>query len=114
VRQTADCIIVGYTKGKGNRDQRFGALHIAEKTDSGLQYRGKVGTGFSDKTMTAMLKVLHSVKEVKKPALVGKLLDEKVSTWLEPKIAVEVSYAMITSEEMFREPVFIRLRPDLE
>lgn len=113
VRQTAECLIIGYTSGKGNRDQRFGALHVAETTKNGLQYRGKVGTGFNDKTIMEIMKVLRKIKEVKKPAVAGKFLDEKISTWLEPKVAIEVSYAMITSEKMFREPVFIRLRPDL-
>jgi ATP-dependent DNA ligase len=113
VRQTAECLIIGYTSGKGNRDQRFGALHVAEKTKNGLQYRGKVGTGFNDKMIMEIMKVLRKIREVKKPAVAGKFLDEKMSTWLEPKISIEVSYAMITSEKIFREPVFIRLRPDL-
>ncbi|MDH4092575.1 MAG: non-homologous end-joining DNA ligase [Cyclobacteriaceae bacterium] len=113
VRQTAECLIIGYTSGKGNRDQRFGALHVAERTKNGLQYRGKVGTGFNDRMIMEIMKVLSKIKEVKKPAVAGKFLDEKMSTWLEPKISIEVSYAMITSEKIFREPVFIRLRPDL-
>src|SRR5690606_8162188 len=29
VRQSSECVIVGYTKGKGERGTTFGALHIA-------------------------------------------------------------------------------------
>lgn len=113
VRRSAECYIVGFTQGKGNRDQRFGALHIAESIDGHLQYRGKVGTGFNDKMIDEIMKLLNKVREIKKPLATGKLLDEKISTWLEPKLVAEVSYAMITADKMYREPVFIRLRPDL-
>jgi DNA ligase D-like protein (predicted ligase)/DNA ligase D-like protein (predicted polymerase)/DNA ligase D-like protein (predicted 3'-phosphoesterase) len=113
VRQTAECFIVGYTQGKGNRDQTFGALHIAEKTDKGFVYRGKVGTGFNDKMIKEVLKVLKLVKVVRRPAVTGNLLDEKISTWLEASVAVEVSYAQLTGDKMFREPVFVRLRQDI-
>lgn len=113
VRQTAECIIIGYTEGKGNREQSFGALHIAEKTGNDLHYRGKVGTGFDDNTMKEIFNALKKVKEIKKPAVIGKLLDEKISTWLEPEVTCEISYSKLTPDKMFREPVFIRLRPDL-
>jgi DNA ligase D-like protein (predicted ligase)/DNA ligase D-like protein (predicted 3'-phosphoesterase) len=113
VRQTTECVIIGYTQGKGNRNQTFGALHIAERTDSGLLYRGKVGTGFNDKSMQDIFEAIRLLKRVKKPAVTGKLLDESISTWVAAKLIAEVSYSMITADKMFREPVFVRMRPDL-
>jgi bifunctional non-homologous end joining protein LigD len=113
VRQSSECFIVGYTTGKGNRGQTFGALQVAEDVDGTLVYRGKVGTGFDDNTMKEILTELKKVKTVKKPAIVGKLVDEKISVWLEAKVRAEVSYSKITPDKMFREPVFVRLRPDL-
>jgi len=113
VKQSSEIFIVGYTTGKGNRGQTFGALQIAEDMDGTLLYRGKVGTGFDDSTMKEIFNELKKVKTVKKPAAVGKLVDEKISVWLEPRVKAEVSYSKITPDKMFREPVFIRLRPDL-
>lgn len=113
VRQSCECVVLGYTTGKGNRGQVFGALHIAEKSGNDLHYRGKVGTGFDDKTMKEIFKTLKNKKSLKKPLVIGKVLDEKISTWLEPEIIAEISYAKLTPDKMFREPVFIRLRPDL-
>jgi bifunctional non-homologous end joining protein LigD len=113
VRQSSEIFIVGYTTGKGNRGQTFGALQVAEDMDGTLVYRGKVGTGFDDSTMKEIFNELKKVKTVKKPAVVGKLVDEKISVWLEPRVKAEVSYSKITPDKMFREPVFIRLRPDL-
>lgn len=112
VKDTADCVIIGYTEGKGNRGQAFGSLHIAEQTPKGLLYRGKVGTGFDDKLIKEIWTELKGLKKVAKP-IKQKLLDDKVSTWVEPKIMAEVSYSMITKDDMYREPVFVRLREDM-
>lgn len=113
IRSTTEVYVVGFTKGKGDRSTTFGALHIAEPEDGTLSYRGKVGTGFDDTTMKEISKMLKKVRVVSKPEVTGKPLDEKISTWLEPVVIAEVSYAQITPDKMFREPVFIRLRPDL-
>ncbi|HZX75228.1 MAG TPA: non-homologous end-joining DNA ligase [Cyclobacteriaceae bacterium] len=113
VRNSSECFIIGFTKGKGDRGQTFGALHIAEKIGNDLHYRGKVGTGFDDATMKEIQKVLKGIKEIKKPVVVGTVLDEKTTTWLTPEVIAEISYSKLTPDKMFREPVFIRLRPDL-
>lgn len=114
VRQSCECRIIGYTEGKGDRNVTFGALHIAELDESGtLHYRGKVGTGFNDAVIKEILKAMKNVKITKKPKVEGKLLDERISTWIEPELIAEISYSRVTPDKMFREPVFIRLRPDL-
>jgi bifunctional non-homologous end joining protein LigD len=114
VRSGTDVFVIGYTQGKGNRGQTFGALHIAEKKDDELHYRGKVGTGFDDATMKEISKLLKDIKVLKSIKVIGELLDRKTSTWLEPELIVEVSYSKLTPDNMFREPVFIRVRPDLK
>jgi DNA ligase D-like protein (predicted ligase)/DNA ligase D-like protein (predicted polymerase)/DNA ligase D-like protein (predicted 3'-phosphoesterase) len=113
VRQTCECFIVGYTKGKGDRGTTFGALHIAEKVGDELHYRGKVGTGFDDVSVKEIFVALKKVKVVKRPAVKGKLLDEKTSVWLDAVAIAELSYSKLTPDKMFRESVFIRFRPDL-
>jgi bifunctional non-homologous end joining protein LigD len=114
VRQSCDCVILGYTKGKGERGFTFGALQIAERVGDELHYRGKVGTGFDDDTIKEILQVLKKLREIKKPTLKGgKVVDEKLTTWIEPVKIVEINYSRFTQDEMFREPVFLRLRPDL-
>lgn len=116
VRNTVECVIVGYTEGKGNRGHVFGALQIAERKDDQLIYRGKVGTGFDDAGMAALLKEMQSRPLLKKPVTMsgGKLVDEKITTWLEPGLTSEISYAQVTKDQMYREPVFLRRRPDLD
>lgn len=113
IRNTKECVIIGYNPGSSERSQTFGGLHIAERTEEGLLYRGKVGTGFDDALIKQIYKEIKKLPETKKP-IPKKVMDEKTSIWIEPRIMVEVSYATITTDKMFREPVFVRLRPDLE
>lgn len=112
VRNTTDCVIIGYNPGNGDRKNTFGGLHIAERVGNDLLYRGKVGTGFDDATIKEISKQIKALKETKKP-IANKVMDEKTSKWIDPKLVVEISYAKITADKMFREPVFVRLRPDL-
>jgi bifunctional non-homologous end joining protein LigD len=113
IRQTSEVVIIGYTKGKGERGHTFGALQIAEKVDNILHYRGKVGTGFDDATIKDILSTLKKVTVIKKSPVEGKLIDANISVWLEPKIIAEVSYSKLTPDKMFREPVFVKLRIDM-
>ncbi len=114
VRSSTECVLLGYTQGKGERERTFGALQIAERVNGELNYRGKVGTGFDDDTMKEILRELKKHKVIKKPPLKGgKVVDEKITTWIEPHVIAEIGYSRLTPDAMFREPVFYRLRPDL-
>jgi bifunctional non-homologous end joining protein LigD len=114
VQQSGEVYIIGFTPGNGDRAKTFGALHIAERVGDELYYRGKVGTGFDEALMKDIFQVVSAVTKLKRPTqVIGKLLDEKISTWIEPSTMAEVTYSRITPDKMFREPVFLRLRPDL-
>lgn len=112
VRQTTECLIIGYTEGKGERESLFGALHIAISNGKGLNYVGKVGTGFDVQTQKAVFAELKKIKQIDRP-IKEKPVDDAKSTWIEPKLFCEVQYASVTKNGTLREPVFVRLRPDL-
>jgi len=111
-RDTADVVVIGYTKGKGNRETLFGALQIAQYIGDELCYRGKVGTGFDDRKFKDVLTALKKIKKAKRPVK-EKPLDDAQTVWLEPKLLCEVQFASLTNRGTFREPVFVRLRHDL-
>jgi len=113
IRQTAEVLVIGFTKGNGDRSTTFGALQIAEREGDVLQYRGKVGTGFDSATMKEIMKLLSKVEVAPKAKAEGKVVDGKITTWLEPVLFIEVSYARLTPDQNFREPVFLRIRPDI-
>lgn len=112
-RHTIESVIIGYTKGRGSRSGTFGALHIARYDGDELRYLGKVGSGFDDRLLRNVLTDLKKVKQAKRPVK-EKPLDDAQTTWLEPKLVCEVEFASFTGEGTLREPVFVRLRPDLD
>ena len=55
---------------------------------------------------------IKDMKEIRKP-IKEKVLDEKQTIWIEPKLVCEIEYSSMTKDMAYREPVFVRLRPDL-
>jgi len=101
--KTVDCIIFGYTKGTGFREETFGALILGLY---GLKnqpiFIGKVGSGFSDQDLMKLSKKLKDLK-TRKPAFKTNLKDVY---WVKPKIVIEVSYQTLTKEGKLRMPIF--------
>lgn len=111
VRSTADCIILGYTFGKGDREDYFGALHIAEEVSGNLIYRGRVGSGFSDGDLKEYRALLDELATDEKP-IEENVEEEKRTQWIKPEIRCEIQYASITANSTFREPVFLKMKGD--
>src|SRR5881296_890072 len=113
IRQTLECAIIGYTRGQGDRETSFGALHLAQANGNELKYLGKVGSGFDDDSLKAVSAELEKLTVIKRP-IKEKPLDDARSVWIEPKLMCEVEFASLTPDGMVREAVFLRLRPDLD
>ena len=104
--------LIGYTRGKGDRETSFGALHLAQANGNELQYVGKVGGGFDENSLKAISAELQKLTIIKR-SVKDKPLDDARSVWVEPKLMCEVQFASLTKDGMLREPIFVRLRPDL-
>ena len=110
-RRTVDCVILGYTKGKGDRGATFGALQLGMFRGTELVYVGKVGSGFDESTSKTVLSELEKIERGDRPVK-EKPLDDSATVWLEPLLVCEIQYASRARTGNLREPVFIRLRPD--
>ncbi len=108
--RTGDFPIVGFTEPKGTR-AGLGALHVAVRTESGLHYAGRVGTGFDDRSLAALRKELEALRRTTPPCS-GPLPKGKGHAWVEPELVCEVRYKEWTQDGSLRHPVFLRLRPD--
>ena len=113
VRQSTECVIIGYTTGKGDREKYFGALQLAMQKNNKLTYVGRVGTGFDEKLLKSIDILLQKIKKLTDPIIAG-TDEDSGTTWLNPQLICEIQYASITKNGTLREPVFQRLRPDLE
>ncbi len=99
--------IIGYVKGKGDRSNGFGALHLADRTDS-TQYRGKVGTGYSTKKMLELYEMLQTLG-VGEKKIEAKLVDDKESVWLDGGPLCQIKFTELTENQTLRDPVFVKL-----
>lgn len=111
--QSDEFAIVGYTPPKGARTG-FGSLLLARVQDGALQYVGRVGTGFDDATLAALLKrlqALHSDQAaVALPAHVP--FNARSVHWVRPRLLAEVAYRGWGKEGLLRQAAFKRLRED--
>jgi len=110
VRSATDMIVVGYTRGENERAASFGALHIAEFMDDTLVYRGKVGTGFTDRNLASIMKNMPEEDPEVRQSLENPPRNTNRDVWVKPELIVKVNYASITKNGTFREPVFASVR----
>jgi len=108
--QSTEVVIAGYTAPKGGR-HHFGSLILANKKGRGWQYRGHVGTGFSDELLGELKKKMKPLETDESP-FKEKIPANGAVTWLQPKLVADVAYGEITRDHIFRHPVFLRLRDD--
>ncbi|TRO47913.1 DNA ligase, partial [Candidatus Bathyarchaeota archaeon] len=101
--RSCDCVILGYTKGSGARTDTFGALLLGLYSEKKLVYVGKVGTGFSQRTLDMLSKRFQKLKTAKAPFFVNSA-DE--ITWLKPELVCEVAYQTVTKDKRLRLPRF--------
>lgn len=113
VRNTETALIIGYTRGQGDRALLFGSLILAQKEGEEFIYKGKVGTGFTEQKLKDILSILAKIPKGNK--MIKESIDEEVNAvWLQPQLSCEVQIASLTVNNTFREPVFIKLREDLD
>ena len=59
LRDTQDCVILGYTPGERGRSATFGALLVGAYDGRTLRWIGQAGSGFTDQMLTAVLEQLR-------------------------------------------------------
>jgi bifunctional non-homologous end joining protein LigD len=109
---TADFVVGGYTQGKGARAP-LGALLVGYWDDGKLRYASHVGSGFDDRSLTAVKKRLEGLARKTSP-FVEKPPQNAPTTWVEPKLVAEVAFHSWTADGALRAPVFQRLRDDVD
>ena len=81
--------------------------------DDGLQFAGRVGTGFTEKELSrlkGLLEPLHTDESPFSAPLPA--LDAKGVTFVRPELVGEVRYSERTTDKRLRQPSWRGLRPD--
>lgn len=100
-RKSAICHVVGYVE---REDGRLSSLLVAAREGGRWVYRGRVGSGFTERdraTLPARLE-RHAATE---PPVEGAAADVGVR-WIHPDLRCEVSHQELTRHGHFRAPVF--------
>jgi bifunctional non-homologous end joining protein LigD len=106
-----EAVIVGFTKGKGERAKTFGSLILAQRgRDGRWRYVGKA-SGFTEETMKQLLQKMRRLKTDRPPVKNPEKVDN-VQAWVKPRIVVEVKYYEKSKNGLFRFPDFLRVRTD--
>ena len=104
-------VIGGFTDPRGTRTG-FGALLLGYY-DPGrrLVYAGKVGTGFSRRTLDSLHATLAGLEQDDPPFDRGRLPRSNVH-WVQPRLVAEVGFSEWTTDGELRHPRFQGLRDD--
>lgn len=116
-------VIGGYTAPSGTR-KHFGALLVGVYEGKGLEFVGKVGTGFN----AVLLRSLHTrFEKIRRDTCPFANLPEKQGGrygqtitaaemkrcgWIEPNLVCQVKFSEWTREQKLRQPVFLGIRED--
>jgi DNA ligase D-like protein (predicted ligase)/DNA ligase D-like protein (predicted 3'-phosphoesterase) len=107
---TCDCVVAGFTQGRGNRANTFGALVLGLYDNGTLIHVGQVGTGFTDHDLgqlhTRMIPLItpHASIRISPP--------RPQVTWIQPQLVAQIAYQTLTHDGKLRFARYLGLRDD--
>lgn len=102
-------VIGGYTNPEGERIG-FGALLLGFYENGKLQYAGKVGTGYDDKTLEDLHQKLSRIEKKDPEFEANEDLPSKKVHWVKPKYVAEIGFTEWTNTNKLRHPRYLGLR----
>ena len=112
---TQEVVIGGWRQGEGGRSSGIGALLVGIPGAGGLQFLGRVGTGFTEKDLAHLKRILAPLHSADSPfAEPLPRAELKNVTFVRPKLVGEVRYGERTADGRLRHPSWRGLRPDKE
>jgi bifunctional non-homologous end joining protein LigD len=117
--KTQEIVIGGWRQGEGGRSSGIGALMLGipspDNPEGGLQFVGRVGTGFTEKELTKLKGILKPLETDQSPFNARlSTLDARGVTFVRPELVGEVRYSERTSDDRLRQPSWRGLRTDKE
>ncbi|HEX4234571.1 MAG TPA: DNA ligase D [Caldimonas sp.] len=108
--QRQEFVVGGWTDPQGSRTA-IGSLLLGIHDEAGqLRFAGGVGSGFDQKTLTAVKKALNAIPAEHTPFF--ELPRDVRGHWVQPKLVAEVSFGEWTPDGRIRHSVFHGLRDD--
>ncbi len=106
-----ELVIGGWIPGEGRRKERVGALLLGHHDAEGrLVYAGRVGTGFSERTLDDLAQRMAPLRRHDSPFAPVKL--PRPALFISPELVAEIEFSEWTPEGQLRHPSFQGLRDD--
>jgi bifunctional non-homologous end joining protein LigD len=107
-----ELVVGGWMPGKGKRKNTIGALLLGVyQPDGALRYVGRVGSGFSERELARLQRLLAPLARKSSPFSAGER-PPREAVFCEPQLVVEVEFASWTEVGSLRAPVYKGLRED--
>ncbi|MGE5635203.1 MAG: hypothetical protein ACM3VV_08210 [Deltaproteobacteria bacterium] len=107
-----DCVVIGYTRGEGKRENYFGSLLLAVNDVEGkLRFVGHTGSGFDFQQLRQVYDKLQKIRIEKCPIEYVPYTNRN-PVWVKPELVVEIKFSDWTNEKIMRIPIFLRFRED--
>jgi bifunctional non-homologous end joining protein LigD len=107
--------VIGGWRLETDSESRLGAVLVGQPTREGLSYRGRVGSGIAGKTGRRLLEVLTPLETDAAPFCDEvPAIDAKGTTWVQPRIVVEIASLGFTPGMRLRQPSYLGIREDLD
>ena len=106
-------VVGGWTEPRQTR-QYFGALLLGVQDASGpgtLTYVGHTGTGFDQKELARVWKLLK-VRETKQSPFSERIKTNEPAHWAKPELVAQIRFTEWTADQKLRHPVYLGLRDD--
>jgi bifunctional non-homologous end joining protein LigD len=109
-QQEQEFVVGGWTEPRGSR-KGFGSLLLGAYEGKNLRYVGHVGTGFSVKLISEIMRKLRDLERDTSP-FVNKVVANTKPHWVRPQLVAEVRFSEWTRDCYLRQPAFLGLRTD--
>jgi bifunctional non-homologous end joining protein LigD len=106
-----ELVVGGWIPGEGRRASRIGALLMGYYENGKFVYAGRVGTGFTEKTLDDLRARLEPLRRDTSPFDQAPKLPRE-AMFVEPKLVAEIELREWTAERIMRAPSFKGLRED--
>ena len=105
-----ELVVGGFTDPAGSRSD-FGALLVGYHEDGVLRYAGRVGTGYSTKTLHELGARLRELETPASPFADARPVP-RGTHWVRPELVAQIGFAEWTTEGRLRQPRFLGQRDD--
>ncbi|MBV9607665.1 MAG: DNA ligase D [Solirubrobacterales bacterium] len=106
-----ELVVGGWVPGEGRRSSRIGALLTGYYENGSFVYAGRVGTGFTEKTLDDLRRRLEPLRRDHSPFDKAPKLPRE-AVFVEPELVAEIELREWTAERIMRAPSFKGLRED--